>query len=558
MAKTIPQLTDATTVNAADELIIQQGGITKRATGAELAKGLNTINESISVKDYGAVGDGATNDIAAFVAAADTGKHVCVPSGTYTITIANQTQATSIMAMMNRLHLFCTRLTVNFPAGVFSFSTRTEFKVTNGDRLVVQGAAATVLTYSSLGTVTSNGSQDHDVTIAVTDASAVAANDYILLRPNTSAGILAGDHTGPFGGIWKVTGVSGNNITIKNTAFLASLSGATISCPTGGVRIVKMNTVLLYTGADSIGLYITCQMGADSGNTNGFKNLVIVGSWSVGQATSSNAGVYLEYGASVNLSGDFGISSFSGNGIYAIYAGVISATSVAASSNGTNGFYALNGSTFQLVRAQATGNGAQGVASAGNSVVAASQSAASGNGGSGYFSSFQSMVVSEHGDARYNDDDGFSSRDNGYIHAESARAFNNGSRGVNTLRGGHVDFTSGTTGSNTLGALVETAVSTRIAGSTNYSVPAARLRVSKAINFGSISAGTVATDTITATGALIGDVVAIGWNGADVAGVIITGRVSANDTVTIYAANVTSGSITVGNRTYYAVVLNRE
>lgn len=36
MAKTIPQLTDATTVNAADELIIQQGGITKRATITEL------------------------------------------------------------------------------------------------------------------------------------------------------------------------------------------------------------------------------------------------------------------------------------------------------------------------------------------------------------------------------------------------------------------------------------------------------------------------------------------------------------------------------------------
>lgn len=36
MAKTIPQLTDATTVNAADELIVQQGGITKRATVSEL------------------------------------------------------------------------------------------------------------------------------------------------------------------------------------------------------------------------------------------------------------------------------------------------------------------------------------------------------------------------------------------------------------------------------------------------------------------------------------------------------------------------------------------
>jgi hypothetical protein len=36
MAKTIPQLTDATTVGAADELIIQQGGVTKRATATEL------------------------------------------------------------------------------------------------------------------------------------------------------------------------------------------------------------------------------------------------------------------------------------------------------------------------------------------------------------------------------------------------------------------------------------------------------------------------------------------------------------------------------------------
>jgi hypothetical protein len=69
MAKTIPQLTDATTVNAADELIIQQGGITKRATGAELAKGLNTINGTVNVKDFGAVGDGVADDTAAIQAA---------------------------------------------------------------------------------------------------------------------------------------------------------------------------------------------------------------------------------------------------------------------------------------------------------------------------------------------------------------------------------------------------------------------------------------------------------------------------------------------------------
>jgi hypothetical protein len=92
MAKTIPQLTDATTVNAADELIIQQGGITKRATGAELAKGLNAINGTVNVKDFGAVGDGVADDSTAIQAAANAantaGKPLYMPKGTYRLVSA--------------------------------------------------------------------------------------------------------------------------------------------------------------------------------------------------------------------------------------------------------------------------------------------------------------------------------------------------------------------------------------------------------------------------------------------------------------------------------------
>jgi hypothetical protein len=102
MAKTIPQLTDATTVNAADELIIQQGGITKRATRNELmtftASGTTSprlindrLADAISVKDFGASPSAtASANTTAIQAAIDAaysagGGEVFVPNGTYQI-----------------------------------------------------------------------------------------------------------------------------------------------------------------------------------------------------------------------------------------------------------------------------------------------------------------------------------------------------------------------------------------------------------------------------------------------------------------------------------------
>jgi parallel beta-helix repeat protein len=95
MATTIPRLTDATTVNAADELIVQQSGVTKRATASELAKGLNAINGTFNVKDYGAVGDGVADDTTAIQAAVTAG-NVFFPAGTYKITA-------TISVLSNRL-----------------------------------------------------------------------------------------------------------------------------------------------------------------------------------------------------------------------------------------------------------------------------------------------------------------------------------------------------------------------------------------------------------------------------------------------------------------------
>jgi hypothetical protein len=102
MAKTIPQLTDATAVSGADELIIHQSGITKRATATELLNGSGTVtstgsttgrtladrfSETINAKDFGAVGDGVVDDAPAIQAAvtfcSENRRPLYVPDGTY-------------------------------------------------------------------------------------------------------------------------------------------------------------------------------------------------------------------------------------------------------------------------------------------------------------------------------------------------------------------------------------------------------------------------------------------------------------------------------------------
>ena len=68
------------------------GGFTQSGTGAIQRTVENKLKDTVSVKDFGAVGDGTTNDTAAFVAALAASDSVFVPIGSYvissTVTIA--------------------------------------------------------------------------------------------------------------------------------------------------------------------------------------------------------------------------------------------------------------------------------------------------------------------------------------------------------------------------------------------------------------------------------------------------------------------------------------
>jgi hypothetical protein len=224
MAKTIPQLTDATTVNAADELIVQQGGITKRATVSEL------LSSAANVKHYGAVGDGVADDTAAFVEAANTGKHIIVPSGTYVVTVANQTQADAVMGVMSRLHLMCDLLTINFAAGQYTFSQATNFNVVNADKLRIVGAAPVTTTITSIDSVTGS-SGAYAVTANVADATNIVVGDVVLIKDvEPSANLpVASSPARPAKGALKLQFFNAGSATLSLSSTSGSISQPTLT-----------------------------------------------------------------------------------------------------------------------------------------------------------------------------------------------------------------------------------------------------------------------------------------------------------------------------------------
>jgi hypothetical protein len=81
------------------------------------------------------------------------------------------------------------------------------------------------------------------------------------------------------------------------------------------------------------------------------------------------------------------------------------------------------------------------------------------------------------------------------------------------------------------------------------------LGASASLNFGSIAAAASADLTITVTGAAVGDGVALGLPAAPAAGIVFNAFVSAANTVTVRATNVTADAVDPAAATYTVDVL---
>lgn len=80
------------------------------------------------------------------------------------------------------------------------------------------------------------------------------------------------------------------------------------------------------------------------------------------------------------------------------------------------------------------------------------------------------------------------------------------------------------------------------------------LSVIATLDFASVSAAGTGTLTVTCPGASIGDIVAIGLPATVNAGIVFDARVSAADTITIRASNITASPIDPASATYEFVV----
>lgn len=83
----------------------------------------------------------------------------------------------------------------------------------------------------------------------------------------------------------------------------------------------------------------------------------------------------------------------------------------------------------------------------------------------------------------------------------------------------------------------------------------ARLTATAALDFASIAAAGSADLTVTVAGAASGDSVSVGLPAAPTAGLIFMGFVSAANTVTVRATNITAGAVDAASATYRATVI---
>jgi hypothetical protein len=264
-------------------------------------------------------------------------------------------------------------VTIQVAAGNYAITSPITINHPCGNQIQIIGANPVKTTISSIGTV-SGSAGNYSVPINVASAAGMAVGQIVIVSNVTGSGNYS-----VINGAWKITAISGNQITVTNTFQGSSFPSVSVS----GGNVACLQTIIQANGCHGIVL----SGGTTLGNIS---NVAIIGN-----GTAGYNGLYVGYvpisgniydsPAIISYGTNLGINGFGNSGVFINNHGSLLAGLIASSNNGSNGFVAGQGSTIYAISPLiSTGNKISGFIVSNGSSISASSSTASGNGTYGF------------------------------------------------------------------------------------------------------------------------------------------------------------------------------
>jgi len=389
------------------------------------------LRDWVSIKDFGGVCDGVTNDATALITALGTGKEVIIPETSYMAFSAGQVQT-----FIENLNLVSPKQITEFllPAGDHAITQQVELTNPDARNIVIKGDVKAQVSCTAVAN-TGGSAKNYSIRYTLSDASNVAIGDYLYV------GYTAG--TGNYNvveGVWKVTGKAGNDVTVKHT-----LNATWPTITVTDARVIPLKTILRWPKTQRGLAVSSCQLRA-------MENLVLASQFNI--TTESPVDSYSD-GLQVGTASDqlntgsfesqqtnggeiwcknVGIVEWEGNGVQTL-GGNAYFFQAAACSNGWRGFQAASNGSVGAKYCAAVGNGASGFQAEAMGFCNANGGVAVGNWEQGVYVIGTASVSFIDGFSLLNQTAGLDARNYGTILADGAKVGGNILRGINSVAG---------------------------------------------------------------------------------------------------------------------------